>query len=55
MIRDIRTALVQDVERGGFASNTEVIHIETDEGWIPPYISFEMTVRIQYLTLEVNR
>jgi hypothetical protein len=55
MIRDIRTALVQDVERGGSASNTEIIHIETDEGWIPPYISFEMTVRIQYLTLEVNR
>jgi len=55
MIKDIRHALVQDVERGGYASNTEIIHVETDEGWIPDRVTCEITVRIQYLTLEVYR
>jgi len=55
MIKDIRHALCQDVERGGNAANTEVIHVETDEGWLVPIISAEITVRIQYLTLEAKR
>jgi len=55
MITDVKTALVQDVERGGYASNTEIISIESDEGWIAPYIASQFTLRISYLTLEVYR
>ena len=55
MVADIRAALAIDVTRGDNATNTEVIHIESDEGWLAPIISCELTVRIQYLTIEVYR
>ena len=55
MIKDIRHALVQDVECGGTSTNLEVVSVETDEGWLVPIISAEITLRIQYLTLESKR
>ena len=55
MVKDIRHALVQDVERGGHASNTEPLTVETDEGWLVPLISAEITIRVQYLLLEEHR
>ncbi len=55
MIKDVSYALVQDVERGGNASNTTIPETQTDEGWLVPKISCEITVRCDYLTLELNR
>ncbi len=55
MIKDVRHALVQDVERGGTASNTIVTEIQTDEGWLVPICSVEISLRVEYLTLEVFR
>lgn len=55
MVRDVRRALAIDVTRGDYATNTEVIHVETDEGWLAPLITAEITVRVQYLSLEEKR
>ena len=55
MIKDVKNVLVLDVTRGGYASNTEVLGVESDQGVLAPYIIFEMTLRISYLSIEVYR
>ena len=52
---DVRTALMADIERGGYASNTEIMGMENDEGMVPPYIILQMSVRCTYLSLDLKR
>ena len=55
MIKDVKYALVQDIERGGHASNTIFGEVQTDEGWLVPLATCELTVIIDYLSLEEHR
>ncbi len=55
MIKDVRTALVQDVECGGTSANLEFLEVQTDEGWLTPLVTCEATIRVTYLTLEEKR
>lgn len=55
MIKDVRTALLDDPSRGGYAANCLMTGISNDEGWLAPYVVAEMTLQVEYLTLELNR
>ncbi len=55
MVQDIKAAILVDISRGGYASNTELIGVESDEGLVAPSIICQITVKIQYLSLDLNR
>ena len=55
MIRDIKNALCLDVTRGGYAANTEIVSIESDQGITAPHIVAEIALRVNYLHVEVYR
>lgn len=55
MVHDVKTAITQDVTRGGYATNTELAGVENDEGMVAPYIVSQISCKVQYLTLDQNR
>ncbi len=55
MIKDVRAALLEDPSIGGYAANSNIINITNDEGWLAPYVVAEISFRVQYLSLELNR
>jgi hypothetical protein len=48
LIESIEEALDTDRTRGGYAKNTQVVTIETDEGAIDPIGGIIVTVRVMY-------
>ena len=48
LIESIEEALDADRTRGGYAKNTQVVTIETDEGAIDPIGGIIVTVRVMY-------
>jgi hypothetical protein len=48
LIESIEEALDTDRTRGGYAKNTQVVAIETDEGAIDPIGGIIVTVRVMY-------
>ena len=48
LITAIETELESDITRGGYALDTEVISVETDEGTLFPIGGIRMTIRCIY-------
>lgn len=48
LIAAIETAVESDITRGGYALDTEVIQVETDEGTLFPIGGIRMTIRVIY-------
>lgn len=48
LIAAIETAVESDITRGGYALDTQVIQVETDEGTLFPVGGIRMTIRVLY-------
>ncbi|HYF53117.1 MAG TPA: hypothetical protein VEA41_02535 [Salinarimonas sp.] len=48
LIEDITKALMVDITRGGYATLTEIVEVDTDKGAWQPFAGVEMVVRCQY-------